>query len=308
MKKEVIFSLSGLYRDDFRVTGYRFGSGEPSCCIIGAIRGDEVQQLYICGQLVKALRELEKSGRIAEGKEILVIPSMNNYSMNISRRFWCLDNTDINRQFPGDGGGETTERVAAAVFGEIRKYPYCVQFPSFYIPGIFAPHVRMMKTEAHNESAAELFGLPFVVLREPTALDKSTLNFSLQSSGTAAFSVYTETRETIDEISAEIGVEAVLRFLSKTGVITSEVREGVAAKVVDESELVNVKSEDAGIYREIVKVGSAVKEGDVLARILHPYEGEVIREVKAPVDGTVFFARHKSIICQHSLVFKIVKK
>lgn len=308
MKKEVIFSLSGLYRDDFRVTGYRFGSGEPSCCIIGAIRGDEVQQLYICGQLVKALRELEKSGGIAEGREILVIPSMNNYSMNISRRFWCLDNTDINRQFPGDGGGETTERVAAAVFGEIRKYPYCVQFPSFYIPGIFAPHVRMMKTEAHNESAAELFGLPFVVLREPTALDKSTLNFSLQSSGTAAFSVYTETRETIDEISAEIGVEAVLRFLSKTGVITSEVREGVAAKVVDESELVNVKSEDAGIYREIVKVGSAVKEGDVLARILHPYEGEVIREVKAPVDGTVFFTRHKSIICQHSLVFKIVKK
>ena len=120
--------------------------------------------------------------------------------------------------------------------------------------------------------------------------------------------MYTETRETIDEISAEIGVEAVLRFLSKTGVIKSEVREGVAAKVVDESELVNVKSEDAGIYREIVTVGSAVKEGDVLARILHPYEGEVIREVKAPVDGTVFFARHKSIICQHSLVFKIVKK
>ncbi|MCI7758922.1 MAG: succinylglutamate desuccinylase, partial [[Eubacterium] saphenum] len=61
-------------------------------------------------------------------------------------------------------------------------------------------------------------------------------------------------------------------------------------------------------YREIITVGSAVKEGDVLARILHPYEGEVIREVKAPVDGTVFFARHKSIICQHSLVFKIVKK
>ena len=308
MKKEVIFSLSGLYRDDFRVTGYRFGSGEPSCCIIGAIRGDEVQQLYICGQLVKALRELEKNGEIAEGREILVIPSMNNYSMNISRRFWCHDNTDINRQFPGDGGGETTERVAAAVFAEIRKYPYCVQFPSFYIPGIFAPHVRMMKTAADNESAAELFGLPFVVLREPTALDKSTLNFSLQNNGTAAFSVYTETRETIDEISAEIGVEAVLRFLSKTGVITSATSEGIAAKVVDESELVNVKSEDAGIYREIVKVGSAVKEGDVLARSLHPYEGEVIREVKAPVDGTVFFARHKSIICQHSLVFTIVKK
>ena len=57
-----------------------------------------------------------------------------------------------------------------------------------------------------------------------------------------------------------------------------------------------------------VKRNDTVKKGDVLARILHPYEGEVIREVKAPVDGIVFFARHKSVICQHSLVFKIVKK
>ena len=28
MKKDIIFSLSSPYRDDFRVTGYRFGKGE----------------------------------------------------------------------------------------------------------------------------------------------------------------------------------------------------------------------------------------------------------------------------------------
>lgn len=31
MKKDIIFSLSSPYRDDFRVTGYRFGKGEKSC-------------------------------------------------------------------------------------------------------------------------------------------------------------------------------------------------------------------------------------------------------------------------------------
>lgn len=306
MKKEVIFSLSGLYRDDFRVTGYRFGKGKPLCCIVGAIRGDEVQQLYICGQLVRRLEELEKNGEIPEG-EILVIPSINNYSMNIGRRFWCLDNSDINRQFPGEADGETTQRVAAAVFEEVRKYPVCVQFPSFYIPGIFAPHIRMMKTSFQNTDMAKAFGLPFVVLREPTAMDKSTLNYSLQSIGTAAFSVYTKTRDTIDEDSAQIGIEAVLRFLSKTGAVTGEVSRGEEPKIFDESELISIKCDDAGIFREKVMVGSAVRKGDVMAQILHPYEGGVIKELIAPEDGIVFFARHRSVICQTSLVFKIIK-
>ena len=51
MKKDIIFSLSSPYRDDFRVTGYRFGKGEKSCCIIGSLRGNEIQQLYMCSQL-----------------------------------------------------------------------------------------------------------------------------------------------------------------------------------------------------------------------------------------------------------------
>lgn len=128
MKKETIFSLSSLYRDDFRVTGYRFGSGEKSCCIIGSLRGNEIQQLYMCGQLVKALAELEKKGDIAHDREILVIPSINNYAANIKKNFWCLDNTDINRMFPGDADGETTQRIAAGVFEKISGYQYGVQF------------------------------------------------------------------------------------------------------------------------------------------------------------------------------------
>ena len=71
---------------------------------------------------------------------------------------------------------ETTERIAAGIFKEICKYQYGVQFASFYISGMFIPHVRMMKTCKENTSLANLFGLPYVVLRTPTAMDQSTLN------------------------------------------------------------------------------------------------------------------------------------
>lgn len=40
--------------------------------------------------------------------------------MNIKKRFWPTDNTDINRMFPGYDLGETTQRIAAGVFEVIK--------------------------------------------------------------------------------------------------------------------------------------------------------------------------------------------
>lgn len=79
MKKEIIYSLKGIYREDYQIEGYRFGGGEKSACIVGALRGNEIQQLYICSQLVKALKELEAHGAISHNHEILVIPSVNRW-------------------------------------------------------------------------------------------------------------------------------------------------------------------------------------------------------------------------------------
>ena len=58
MKKEIIYTLKGLYREDFNIEGYRFGGDDRSACIVGALRGNEIQQLYICSQLIKVLNKL----------------------------------------------------------------------------------------------------------------------------------------------------------------------------------------------------------------------------------------------------------
>lgn len=133
MNKRVIYEMVGLYRDDFQITGYEFGEGEKSVCIEGSSRGNEVQQIYCCSKLVKKFRQLEAEGRICEGQKILIIPSLNPYSMNIQKRFWATDNTDINRMFPGYDLGETTQRIADGVFREISKYQFGIQFTSFYM-------------------------------------------------------------------------------------------------------------------------------------------------------------------------------
>ena len=32
-------------------------------------------------------------------RDVLIIPSINHYALNIGKRFWPLDNTDINMMF-----------------------------------------------------------------------------------------------------------------------------------------------------------------------------------------------------------------
>ncbi|MCI8518471.1 MAG: succinylglutamate desuccinylase [Hungatella sp.] len=308
MRKEMIFRLGNTYRDDLTVYGYHFGRGDKSACIIGSMRGNEIQQMYVCSQLVKALKELEERGAFVSGNEVLVIPSVNHFSMNIGKRFWALDNTDINRMFPGYDQGETTQRIAAGIFDVIQHYGCGIQFTSFYMPGDFIPHVRMMETGFQNPSLANLFGLPYVVIRKPRPVDTTTLNYNWQIWDTSAFSVYTSATDHIDEVSARQAVASVLRFLTRMGILRYTSHSGYIATVLHEEDLRNVRSDAAGIYRRLADPGKEVARGEVLARVLDPLEGHVVSEIRSPAAGIVFFAHSHPLVMEGAIVFKIIKR
>lgn len=307
MRKEVIFRMSSPYRDDFCIEGYWFGTGEKSACIVGTMRGDEVQQQYICAQIVKVLQEKESRGEIADGKSILVIPSCNPFSMNVSRRFWAMDGTDINRMFPGYDKGETTQRIAAAVFKHIEGFRYGMQMASFYVPGEFIPHVRMLRTGYEDVASASLFGFPYVSIREPLPFDTTLLNYNWQIWNTSAFSIYSGKTDSIDIDTSQQTVDAVMRFLSNTGIISSHVATpGFAPMIINEENLSTVKAHHAGIYVRERVAGDTVSAGEVLARILNPYDGRVLEEVRSDVSGHVFFSHHRPLVLQNALLYKII--
>ena len=190
MKKDVILTLPSYFRDDMHIMGYRFGKGEKTCVVLGALRGDEVQQLYVCAQLVAALREVERDGGIQPGMSVMVVPTAVGLSMNAGTRVWAPENMDLNRRFPGNPDGATTERIASALFDRLKAYKYGVQLTSFYQPGSFVPPVRMMQTGRENPGLACEFGLPYVYVRTPRLSDQATLNYCWQLAGTQAFSLY----------------------------------------------------------------------------------------------------------------------
>ena len=308
MRIETIFEMKSPYRDDFRIDGYWFGSGEKTVAIVGAMRGDEIQQQYICARIVEALKDAEYRNKIADGKSILVIPSCNPFSMNVSKRFWAMDGTDINRMFPGYGKGETTQRIAAAVFEYIKDFEYGMQMASFYMPGEFVPHVRMLKTGYEDIATAQLFGMPFVTVRKPLPFDTTLLNYNWQIWGAKAFSIYAGQTNYVEDSTSNLTIDSILRFLKKIHVLDVRVQNaGYESIVLDEEELVNVIARRAGIFYRMIGAGPHVKEGQVLARILDPYDCRVLEEVKAPVCGTVFFAHNKPLTLEHAIIYRIQK-
>lgn len=290
------------------IRGYSFGKGDPAACILGSERGNEVQQMYICSQLVKALKELEANGCVNAGKKILVIPVINALGMNVNRRFFGVENQDINRMFPGKEHGDTTDRIADGIFKVIKEYSYGIQLTSFYMSGEFVPHVRMMETGYQNASLANLFGLPYVVIRKPTPLDTKTLNYNWQDEMTAAFSVYTNKNDTIDDRSARQAVASVLRFLTRMGIIRYESHSGYISHVIMEKDLTDVHTLSGGIFKGLVSPGEDVRYGHALAEIIDPYEGFVKETLLAPTDGIVFFAHTEPLIAEGAIAYRLIHR
>ncbi|MCM1157503.1 MAG: M14 family metallopeptidase [Bacteroidales bacterium] len=308
MNRRTVYELKGLYRDTFRVTGYEFGTGNPSVCIVGSTRGNEVQQMYCCSQLVKKMKQLEEEGRITEGHKILIIPSVNPYSMNIQKRFWSTDNTDINRMFPGYNLGETTQRIADGVFREISEYQFGIQFASFYMPGDFVPHVRLMDEGYSSPEIAKQFGLPYVIIRRVRPYDTATLNYNWQVWDTQAFSLYTTTTVRIDRNSAGQAVLAVMNFLSMQGMIKYSIPERLDSKVVYDDDMICIKTAKSGIFEPMVKAGEEVSVGQPLANILNPYEGNIIETIYAPFNRVAFFVHNEPLTYANTAVIKLIKK
>lgn len=309
MTKEVIYSMNTAYRGEYTIYGYTFGSGEESACIVGAMRGNEFQQLYICSLLSKKLYELEGKGSIVAGKKILLIPSLNYSSFNVGQKYWITDNSDINRAFPGNPDGQATSRIAAALLDKVSGYSYGIQFASFYMEGDFIPHVRLMETGKQSTSLANLFGLPYVLTSGIRSHDHATLNYNWQLKGTEAFSIYSGATEKIDEESAKNAVSSVLRFLTRMGIIRYNCHAGYISTILEEDELLSIKSEKAsGFFRKLVKPGAEVKRGDVIANIINPMTGEVSADIYAPTDGIIFYAQNAPMIYQNSVVFKIIRR
>lgn len=308
MEKKTIYTFSALpYRQKIPVYGYSFGSDAKTLAVVGSTRGDEYQQVFVCGLLVKTLKDLEDKGAFVNDAGVIVIPGASQFSMNVGKRFWPMDNTDINRMFPGYNLGETTQRLASGIFEAVRGYENGIQLASFYMPGDFVPHVRYMNTGFKAEEDGMAFGLSYLLIRQPTPIDTTTLNYNWQVFDTNAFSLYAKATDKIDLDAARSAVAAILRFMRHKGILRADLNlpAGRSTVKVHAEELQRIITGTGGFVHLLKQAEDFVEKGDIMARIFDPFTAECLEEIRAVCTGQVFYVRRELAVAEHELLFAI---
>ena len=103
-------------------------------------------------------------------------------------------------------------------------------------------------------------------------------------------------------------VAAVLRYLSRVGLLRYHCHSGYLSTVVQENEMAYVLTPAGGIFRRFVEPGQEVEYGQKMGVILDPFTAEVEAEITCPTSGVVFFALKKPLTTEHEVAFKVIRR
>ncbi len=307
--REELLRIPSATREDFVLHAHRFGPAggdAPEVAIIAGLHGDEHNGIYVAARLVKRLSELPEG---AFGGRVLIIPAVNVFGLNTGTRFWPFDDTDINRMFPGYGGGETTQRIAARVWETVAGATHLIDIHSSNEALREMPQVRLYEQDEAIVEEARAFGLPLIWRRTPNAAVANQLAYAFHAGVPNTYILQGGSARRINKRFADALVGGVARFLDRLGVTRGlgEQHDPPPAptQVVSRTDIGFCYAPDAGIFVTFAETGDTVTTGQALGEILSPLDGATLARVYAPGAGTVMSLRVTPVVYQNDLLARV---
>ena len=308
MKKIEVLRIESLSRAPLVVEGYLFEGSDPeapSVAIVGAMGGDAILPLYCASSMVDFFKNKIEENNIKGN--ILIIPSINHYALNIGKKFWPLDNTDLNMMFPGYELGETTQRIAKKVFDAINGYDYGIILEKRADPANCLPYIKLYKSGYEDLKAAKKFGFKVIHHRKVKSIDTVTLQYNWQLWGTKAFSIICSNDNQIDKRTASQINQAMIRFMDKTKIINYHIFNGYESTVINRETIEVIKAVKSGIFVAKELPGNYVSKDQVIGEVVHSLEGNIIHEFHSPCNGMITCVYSNSLIYENAVAFRVAK-
>lgn len=310
IQKELLFEIQSPSRDSLKVYGFRFTpngrkKAKNKIAIVAAMNGDELNQLYLASKLINYLTQKDEQNKDFIQSEILIIPSVNHFALNMTERYWPLDKTDINMMFPGYDLGETTQRIAHRLFEKIKDFDIGVLFEDRKDKAVCLPYIKILDSGYEDIALAKAFGLKFVHKKELTPTDTGTLQYNWEVWNTKAFSIVYGDKSKIDANDFKIAFDAILRLLSKTKAIKLTKFNGFDSNIITREQINVLKATNAGIFEPICKPSDIVTEGQIIGTISDSLNGSILEYIKSPINGIITCMYSFPLIFQNSVSFRI---
>lgn len=244
--------------------------------------GDELNGVGVLTRLVPQMDPTELTGTI------VIIGIVNHFGFQANEHRNPIDDTKINRTYPGDESGGSSERIAAATYRHAKQADYILDLHQGSTSRMIDEcRVRCGRGHALHSACLELakvFDCGYILDQKGpdgqlarVGPDDGIPTIDPELGGSVGW----------DEQSIETGVQGVLNVLIYYGFIDG---------AVDLHPQIRVKSLDqyrttvGGFTAFLPDLGDKVEKGDPLFHVVSPF-GDIREEVTAETDGIFWRTR-----------------
>lgn len=313
MKRDLLL-MTAPVRDSFDIPCHEIGpkSAHPAAAFVAGLHGDELNGIFILSRLADFLNGVEagKHPGLKLLKKVLIIPAVNVLGVNLRCRTWPFDRSDMNRMFPGNVSGETTQRIALAVLNATKHAEYRVDLHTAGTDFEELPQVRLYSPNDEQREAARFFGLPAIMERSISPVFTTTLMHAWQVWPGQSFLLRVGQGGTVQLGHCQQVFRGLVSFLGRVGIL-----EGVSLAEEDE-EICHFQqggskrlyAGKAGTFVSDSHVGRWVSKGKELGYIYDSFSGNVIEKVEAPASGLLTGIRRHPLLFEGDLLLRINPK
>ena len=266
------------------------GTG-PTALLTGANHGDEFEGPIVLQELSSEIMPHKIQGRI------VIIPAMNYPAFVACKRTSPIDSGNMNRCFPGNAKGTTTEKIAD-YFNRVLlpMSDVVLDFHSGgktldFVPFAAAHSLENKQQEQRCMAAMMAFNAPYSMkmreidstgMYDTAAESQGKVFVTTELGGGGGASVRT----------INIARKGVHNFLKHAKILEGEPNIQQTKLLTMPDERCFVIAEDAGLLQPLVDLGYAVKKGQIIAKVWSiTRTGKIPINYTAQLDG-ILAARH----------------
>lgn len=226
----------------------------PVVAVTASVHGDEINGMGVVRQLV-----LDPGFKLSKGTLVLV-PVVNVLGFERFSRY-MPDRRDLNRSFPGSGGGSLTARVANAVFEQvIRRCDYCIDLHSAAVRRTNFPNVRADLDQHETRLLAESFGTELVIHGKGP---DGSMRRAATDAGVPTIILEAGEVWKIEPTMVEVGVRGIRNVLIALGMVKGRRKPARYQAIVRETTW--LRAVHGGVLRFHVSPGDVVAKGQPVA-------------------------------------------
>jgi predicted deacylase len=313
MKIETFFTIEMPYRERMEIRRTVFsGVDGPRVAVTAGVHGDELEGLYVCHLLAAWLDELQRTSPGALLGSVELYPAINTLGLDTLTRGLPVFDTDLNRAFPGSPGGPLPERLAAALMTELSGAALVVDIHASNIYLREIPQVRInQEFDELLVPIARRMNLDLIWLHGAATVLETTVAHSLNSCGTPCLVAEMGVGMRITPEYCLQLVAGILTVWKDLGVFAPDVTIPTATHVpliADDSNVHYLNAQTSGMFIPATAHWTDVRCGEILGTIVSPFRGEILSEVRSPVDGILFTLREYPLVYEGSLMARVMAR